>query len=297
MTILEVGDASRTARLDHRIIDWETVESATYVIRQTVRYEYPVPVTALRQRLMMIPPERHGDQKRVGWVIDASIPSSRRTSCDRFGNVCVDFRVGAPQRGIQFESQVVLERSPQQRIPASAPHRSLGRPTALTAADAELRQVAADLLAAGHRELALAEHICDWVSNRLRYQSGVTTVVTTAAEACRSGAGVCQDFAHVMLAVCRAAGIPARYVSGHLLGEGPSHAWVEVLFPNDGKRSWFAVAFDPTHGRPAGAAYLTIATGRDYRDVAPTSGTCVGPRPGTLHTTKDAFLSSVTRRP
>lgn len=77
-----------------------------------------------------------------------------------------------------------------------------------------------------------------------------------------------------MLALCRLCGIPARYVSGHLLGEGGTHAWVDVVLPAAGRpQQAIAVAFDPTHGREAGLSYVTVAVGRDYRDVAPTSGT------------------------
>ena len=108
----------------------------------------------------------------------------------------------------------------------------------------------------------------------ITYEYGVTTVATTAAEALAGGRGVCQDSAHVMIALCRAAGLPARYVSGHLLGEGGTHAWVEVVVAD--RRGARAVAFDPCNGRRAGRAYLTVATGRDYADVAPTSGTYVG---------------------
>jgi transglutaminase-like putative cysteine protease len=117
----------------------------------------------------------------------------------------------------------------------------------------------------------------------------VTSVATTAAEALAVGRGVCQDSAHVMLALCRAVGLPARYVSGHLLGEGGTHAWVEVVLADAaGAR---AVAFDPCNGRRAGREYLTVATGRDYTDVAPTSGTYVGAARGTLAATKQVAVT------
>jgi transglutaminase-like putative cysteine protease len=92
-----------------------------------------------------------------------------------------------------------------------------------------------------------------------------------------------------MIALCRAAGLPARYVSGHMLGEGGTHAWVEVILAHaTGAR---AVAFDPCNGRPAGRDYITVATGRDYTDVAPTSGTYVGAARGTLTTAKRVRVS------
>ena len=97
---------------------------------------------------------------------------------------------------------------------------------------------------------------------------------------------MCQDYAHLMLAVCRAAGVPARYVSGHLTGEGGSHAWVEILEVERPGDEAVAIGFDPTHDRPVDDRYLTVAVGRDYADVAPTSGTFHGRARGELTITK-----------
>ena len=106
----------------------------------------------------------------------------------------------------------------------------------------------------------------------LRYERGRTHVGTTAAEAVALGAGVCQDYTHVMLALCRLAGFPARYVSGLLPGEGQMHAWVEVLLPLGPEKELAWVGFDPTHQRRCDERYITVANGRDYQNIAPTSG-------------------------
>lgn len=92
------------------------------------------------------------------------------------------------------------------------------------------------------------------------YTPGATTVRTTAEEALGLGAGVCQDYAHVMLAICRHIGLEARYIAGMLGGEGATHAWVEVY--QEGR--W--IGLDPTHDRLVGDDYISIAHGRDYRD-------------------------------
>jgi transglutaminase-like putative cysteine protease len=110
------------------------------------------------------------------------------------------------------------------------------------------------------------------VRGLLVYEPGATDVMTTADAALELGRGVCQDFAHVMLAACRRARIPSRYVSGYIydpLGQGEvaSHAWVDVL---DSERGW--VSFDPTHDREQTEAYVRVAIGRDYADVPPTRG-------------------------
>jgi transglutaminase-like putative cysteine protease len=86
-----------------------------------------------------------------------------------------------------------------------------------------------------------------------------------------------------MLALCRLCELPARYVSGHLLDEGNTHAWVEVLVPSsDRPAEAIALAFDPTHGGETNLHYLTVAVGRDYYDVAPTSGAFQAPYHGQL---------------
>lgn len=92
------------------------------------------------------------------------------------------------------------------------------------------------------------------------YVSGSTNVDTSAEEAFAQGKGVCQDYAHIMISLMHLAGIPARYVTGFIIGEGESHAWVEVAM--DGK--WLGV--DPTHDRVLNDDYIKIAHGRDAKD-------------------------------
>jgi transglutaminase-like putative cysteine protease len=106
--------------------------------------------------------------------------------------------------------------------------------------------------------------------------------MTRADAALALGRGVCQDFAHVMLAACRRAGIASRYVSGYLYdplvqGDVASHAWMDVL---DAVRGW--VSLDPTHDREQTAAYVRVAVGRDYADVPPTRGVWKGTTQETL---------------
>ena len=118
-------------------------------------------------------------------------------------------------------------------------------------------------IAALPAEASPVERACavmDEVYGAFAYTPGATTIRTTAEEALALGQGVCQDYAHVMLAVCRHVGIAARYIAGMLGGEGATHAWVEVY--HEGR--W--VGLDPTHNRMIGDDYITIAHGRDYRD-------------------------------
>lgn len=130
------------------------------------------------------------------------------------------------------------------------------------ALDALIAACSARIEAMGGRATRLEKASCvmDEVFNAFTYTPGATTIRTTAEEALAMRRGVCQDFAHVMLAACRHVGIAARYIAGMLGGEGATHAWVEVY--DDGR--W--IGLDPTHNRLVDDSYITIAHGRDYRD-------------------------------
>jgi transglutaminase-like putative cysteine protease len=92
------------------------------------------------------------------------------------------------------------------------------------------------------------------------YETGATTVKTSAQQAFLLGKGVCQDFSHLLIAVCRFYGIAARYVAGFIAGEGETHSWVEYYDDN----CWYG--FDPTYDRPVEMGYIKLAHGRDYGD-------------------------------
>ena len=108
--------------------------------------------------------------------------------------------------------------------------------------------------------LEKAKILCAKVHDYFTYTPGETNVMTTAGEAFVDGKGVCQDYAHVLITLCRMAGMPARYVSGLFIGEGASHAWTEIWM--DGL--WYGI--DPTHNCPADEKYLKLCIGRDYSD-------------------------------
>lgn len=112
-----------------------------------------------------------------------------------------------------------------------------------------------------------------WVHANLIYVPAATNAHTHARDVLKDKRGVCQDFAHVMLGLCRSLKIPALYVSGYLATEiaSATHAWVEVLIPGIGWRP-----LDPTHNCQPDETYVKIAVGRDYADVAPIRGTYKG---------------------
>lgn len=109
-------------------------------------------------------------------------------------------------------------------------------------------------------------HFSQGVHEAMRYEPGTTSIHTTGEEALTSGCGVCQDYAHILLALLRRDGIPARYVVGLMQGEGSSHAWVEA----NCKGWWYG--FDPTNCLLADESYIKISHGRDYGDCVVSRG-------------------------
>ena len=279
-------------------VDWSSARRASYQITQSFRYEYPAPIRNLSHRLVVIPPERFGDQRRLRHRVSAGIDGVRfENRQDRFGNVIVNAFAPRVSSAIEFLAEVTIERSSHvpNRLPTGwQADAYLLDPSPLTAADARIDGAADALAASAEWGLPLADRINDWVYQSMTYKGGVTGVSTTAAEALAQGYGVCQDYAHIMLAVCRSAGLPSRYVSGHLVGQGGTHAWVEVVLPvGDGSGDAIAWTFDPTHAGRGGLEYVTIAVGADYSDVAPTSGTYISRVAGRLVTHKRVALTDV----
>lgn len=144
-----------------------------------------------------------------------------------------------------------------------------------------------------------AHELMTFVYGSFAYQQQTTTVATAVPELLRTRTGVCQDFAHVLLGLCRSLEIPARYVSGYLVLDDPreasardrsvaaaSHAWVEAYTPTHGWRG-----FDPTNNLVVSEHHVKMAIGRDYGDVPPTRGTS---RSSTRGSASDGVRVSVT---
>jgi transglutaminase-like putative cysteine protease len=130
--------------------------------------------------------------------------------------------------------------------------------------------------------LTAAEVLTRTIHQDVAFRAGVTDILTTADQVLDKRQGVCQDFAHLALAILRAMRVPARYVSGYLhtaalrgkahrIAADASHAWVEVL---DTDAGW--MGFDPANGRRVDGRYIVVARGRDYGDVCPLQGTFPG---------------------
>jgi transglutaminase-like putative cysteine protease len=283
---------------DHAV-NCDRIQRTVYEVEQHFRYRYATPIRDLRQRLVVVPPPVHGNQRVLSHRLEVSQPHSRkRMRADRFGNVIFEVSIPNVDEAVDFDVSLIVERwtrqGPHLESATRQPINIYLQPSALTRPDPALRAVATKLASRGETGANLARAVGGWVHRRMSYGFHRTAVDTTAAQALTAGHGVCQDYAHLMLALCRLLGLPARYVSGHLVGEGGTHAWVEVLEPVPGHAVQI-LAWDPTHDRPADLRYLTVAVGRDYRDVAPVSGTYRGAHTGSLSATRRVSVAHAER--
>ncbi len=184
---------------------------------------------------------------------------------DSFGNQVVVGHLMEPHDSFSWSVRAIAFVDHEHR--KAMPYKPLYRyPSKLTVPGPALQALVADVRAAlrSNRRvqspLETATYAMGMLYERFSYVPGVTTVRTTAEEALAGGRGVCQDYAHILIAVCRSLGIMARYVAGLLVGEGATHAWTEVY---QAGRWW---ELDPTHNRPVDSDYVRIANGRDYTD-------------------------------
>lgn len=122
---------------------------------------------------------------------------------------------------------------------------------------------------------SLAVYVMNRLHEDFRYEPNTTTIDTTAESAFQQGHGVCQDYAHIFITLMHLSGLPARYVAGLIVGEGASHAWVEILI--DGK--WYGL--DPTNNKAVFDEHIKLGVGRDAKDCMINRGIMHG---GGLHT-------------
>jgi transglutaminase-like putative cysteine protease len=246
------------------------------------RYESTVHYSIQQLRLT---PASGASQVVRRWSIDA--PGKLDATFDAYGNILHTLVINKPHDEIHLHVSGEVDTIPLvdgllRDAVGPIPLEHFTCSTRLTEADAAIRELAASVpvLTTGAGLISLSEQIVQ----RVKYNPGVTEVSSTAAQALALGNGVCQDHAHLMLACCRARGIPARYVSGYIepgdvpaaknsaeADNGASHAWVDVWL--DG-RGWISV--DVTHAAFASGIYCRLAVARDYEAAAPVRGRRIG---------------------
>ena len=196
-------------------------------------------------------------------------PACGRYGYDSFGNRTYTGRLPEAHRFFQYavRGNALRDDSLQQISPRPMP--AFYYPSRLTQPSDSLKALL-EKIPVHDQILHQAELIREAVHSHMVYRSGSTNIHTTAAEAAAHGEGVCQDFTHVFLALCRMRRIPCRYVNGLPEGEGASHAWAEVWF--EGK--WYGM--DPTRNCPSDETYLKLCTGRDFLDCPIETGVLRG---------------------
>jgi transglutaminase-like putative cysteine protease len=245
-------------------------------------------------------PVDDANQTCRGFELKVEPPAALRQYVDFYGNTVQYFDVAAEHSALSIEATSEVETMPNASrppVPEVSPAELEAHPerelyaefltdSRYVPLDAELWREGQDALADGRSDVwSDVQRISRHVFRTFAYQPKATGVGTLATAALKLRAGVCQDFAHVALGLCRTAKIPARYVSGYFIkiqrrpGEDEaSHAWIEAFIPGFG---W--AGFDPTHDRAADDRYIKIACGRDYADIRPVSGTYRGGKTRSLN--------------
>ena len=249
----------------------------------TLSYTAPVAETVLEVR--MAPPSDE-DQTALSYRLRITPRAPVTSFRDGFGNRVDLFNVTTPYRELVIEATSFVR---THRRPALNRLEHISwPPEGLTAIDAveflqpsplvdrseALDECVAKLSPATGSLADVARRAMDALAGRLKYEKRVTTTRTPVSEALALGRGVCQDFAHLFVGICRGLGLPTRYVSGYVNhpGEIATHAWCQIWAGTG--MGWIDV--DPTRGEFPGDDYVVIAVGRDYSDIPPNRGVWIG---------------------
>jgi transglutaminase-like putative cysteine protease len=270
---------------------------ARYRVRHETAYTYGSDVVHSQQLLHLVPrPAPY--QQCLEHEIEMSPPASRRKDeLDAFGNPVTLVEFEHPHRKLEITTDMEVEVHPRPSIPVAdtiawdqlvARFRYTGRPPAREDLEAvrfrhespyvRVKQMftdyAEDCFPADRPLLECALALMTKLHTELKYAPGATTIATPVTEVLEIRRGVCQDFAHLMIACLRSRGLAARYVSGYvrsLVGSAASHAWVAVYVPPFG---WLEL--DPTNDTVVSTDHIAVAWGRDFGDVSPLRGIILG---------------------
>jgi transglutaminase-like putative cysteine protease len=234
------------------------------------RYAEPVKYTAQTLRLT---PRHEGAQRTLSWTINA--PGRRTEQLDAHGNITHLLTLEQPHRAIEIDVRGIVEMTGDEeflRFDGRLSPLAYLAATPLTAANAAMAELARAQLGGRGPLRDRLYQLAAAVRAAVRYMPGTTSVEDSASQAFAHGQGVCQDQAHVFIACCRSAGIPARYVSGYLCSVddtgSATHAWADAWLED--RQGWLSI--DVTHGEPMGPKHCRLAVGRDYLDAAPVRG-------------------------
>ena len=272
-----------------------------YKLNHLTAFDYDGPVSESYNEVRLRPLQ-DDLQSCLSFTINTFPHASLSTHFDFFGNWVHEFNIIGEHRHLRIETESVVlvlappapqsdgisfDELPRLRDALEEDFYDLMAPTGYVPHLPDIQPIIQAARAkSGGSALGFVESATELIHNRFRYEKGATHVASSILDALGQNAGVCQDFAHLLLAAARMAGLPARYVSGYLvprrtaepgasieevIGGQASHAWAEVYIPELG---W--IPQDPTLGQPVGLRHVRIAYGRDYGDVAPVRGVYKG---------------------
>jgi transglutaminase-like putative cysteine protease len=282
-----------------------------YRVRHETIYNYGGNVAHSHQLLHLTPRDSALQVCRSRTIHLDPQPSSRSESLDAFGNLATRLEYDSPHDRLEVLAELNVEVSAPPAASAGAAYPWAetrdaliysGKPLSAERLDAcrfrmessfvqikrEFHEYGADCFGAGSSTLAAAETLMHKIHHDFIYAPGSTDIRTSALEAFAARRGVCQDFAHIMIACLRSRGLAARYVSGYLrtlpppdapadwVGHDASHAWVSLFCPPFG---W--IDLDPTNDVRVSTGHIVVAWGRDFGDVSPLRGVLIG---GARHT-------------
>jgi transglutaminase-like putative cysteine protease len=269
-----------------------------YRLHHATTYDYAEPVVLGTHFMHLLPRVRPGQIIREAQLDISPKPDSRRNEIDHFGNHTTTVSMTAPHRQFMVALSATVDVVQPQPPPAAATMAwsdiaalalddpevaEFCLPSNLATPSPELAAYAAASFPPRRPVLAGLLDLNKRIFDDMAYRSGVTHTGTTAAQTLKSKAGVCQDYAHLMIAGLRAIGLPARYVSGYLRtwpvagevrrrGADQSHAWISSWL--GAEVGW--VDFDPTNNLLVSDEHVTLAWGRDFQDVSPLRGIILG---------------------
>lgn len=282
-----------------------------HVVHET-RYDY-VPAVKTAQHMAHLKPAHNGQQQLLQHQLTISPePAQRSETVDVYGNTRSFFSLQSrhdklkvvaqslvstgkpklPESDMSWEE--VRERLRYHRGAAYDPAAEFVFASPYVPRHQDFLAYAQPSFRPGRPVLEAAHELTERIHTDFEYETEATEVNTPALEALALRKGVCQDFAHIMLACLRSLGLPARYVSGYLLTQPPpgqtrlvgsdaSHAWVSLYLPGATAAAGSWADLDPTNNRAPGEDYVTVATGRDYSDVSPVRGVLHGGANHKLH--------------
>jgi transglutaminase-like putative cysteine protease len=283
--------------------------SVHYAIRHLTRFRYASPVSESVMELRMRPSNTE-QQRCLQFDVDVQ-PRARVFAYRDFrGNWVHHFDIPRRHGLLAVSARAQVQLAEPQPLPERLPHEAWAvvdeweareeeweyrQPSRFAEWSPSLFEFADSVDASRRRDrdpLTAVSETMSAIHHAFEYAPNSTRVDSPIAETLASRRGVCQDFTHIMIAVLRRMGVPARYVSGYIAprevgrGDEPTtiatHAWVEALLPELG---W--IGLDPTHNIPTGLRHIRVAVGRDYADVPPTRGTFKGQTASVLEVSVD----------